>query len=198
MEPTDCFMIHLTGIHHPTLRFHRAKSVIRFSSRRDFRAPTTTFGSTTPTKHIAIGWRGAYQSPQVNVERSSATFSAFRWHNFVFIAPDPPSNLSVSVKSGKIALITWSPPSQGNFTSFKLKILGLSDYQYANKTVMIDDDSFLYQMKDLTPGATYQIQAYTIFEGKESVAYTSRNFTTSEFDRFFLPLFQLIHLIFLF
>jgi receptor-type tyrosine-protein phosphatase beta len=85
------------------------------------------------------------------------------------------------VKSGKIALITWSPPTQGNFSSFKLKILGLSDYQYANKTIMIDDDSFQYQMKDLTPGATYQIQAYTIFDGKESVAYTSRNFTTSEF-----------------
>jgi cadherin 5 type 2 (VE-cadherin) len=45
---------------------------------------------------------------------------------------------------------------------------------------MVDDDSFQYQMKDLTPGATYQIQAYTIFDGKESVAYTSRNFTTSE------------------
>lgn len=52
---------------------------------------------------------------------------------------------------------------------------------------MIDDDSFQYQMKDLTPGATYQIQAYTIFDGKESVAYTSRNFTTSEsiFSSFF-------------
>lgn len=97
-----------------------------------------------------------------------------------FTAPDPPSNLSVSVRSGKIALITWSPPSQGNFSSFKLKILGLSDYQYANKSIMIEDDSFQHQMKDLTPGATYQIQAYTIFDDKESVAYTSRNFTTSE------------------
>lgn len=95
-------------------------------------------------------------------------------------APDPPSNLSVTVRSGKNALITWSPPTQGNYSSFKLKILGLSDYQYANKTILIDDDSFQYQMKDLTPGATYQIQAYTIFDGKESVAYTSRNFTTSE------------------
>jgi receptor-type tyrosine-protein phosphatase beta len=101
---------------------------------------------------------------------------------FVIAAPDPPSNLSVSVRSGKIALITWSPPTQGNFSSFKLKILGLSDYQYANKTILIDDDSFQYQMKDLTPGATYQIQAYTIFDGKESVAYTSRNFTTSELN----------------
>jgi hypothetical protein len=48
--------------------------------------------------------------------------------------------------------------------------------------------SFQYQLKDLTPGATYQIQAYTIFDGKESVAYTSRNFTTSELD-FYCDLF---------
>lgn len=110
-------------------------------------------------------------------------------NHFFIKAPDPPSNLSVSVKSGKIALITWSPPTQGNYTSFKLKILGLSDYQYANKTILIDDESFQYQMKDLTPGATYQIQAYTIFEGKESVAYTSRNFTTSESRREFFSMF---------
>lgn len=61
-----------------------------------------------------------------------------------------------------------------------LQILGLSDPQ-VNKTILIDDMSFQYQLKDLTPGATYQIQAYTIFDGKESVAYTSRNFTTSEY-----------------
>lgn len=96
------------------------------------------------------------------------------------IAPDPPSNLSVSVKSGKVALISWSPPFQGNYSSFKLKIFGLSDYQYANKTIPIEEGTFQYQMKDLTPGASYQIQTLTIFEDKESVAYTSRNFTTSK------------------
>ena len=50
-------------------------------------------------------------------------------------------------------------------------------------------------MKDLTPGATYQIQAYTIFDGKESVAYTSRNFTTSEFksnENFFFRILLLL------
>lgn len=99
----------------------------------------------------------------------------------MFTAPDPPSNLSVSVKSGKIALISWSPPFQGNFTAFKLKVFGLSDFQYANKTIPIEEGTFQYQMKDLTPGASYQIHASTIFEEKESVAYTSRNFTTSKF-----------------
>jgi receptor-type tyrosine-protein phosphatase beta len=98
------------------------------------------------------------------------------------LAPDPPSNLSVLVQSGKMATITWSPPLQGNFSSYKLRILSLSDQQnsYINRTVSVTDDSFKHQLKDLTPGVTYQIQAYTLFDGKESVAYTSRNFTTSE------------------
>lgn len=32
----------------------------------------------------------------------------------------------------------------------------------------------------MVPGATYQVQAFTVFENKESSAYTSRNFTTSK------------------
>lgn len=137
---------------------------------------------TNQTHRDWLTWRVSITTGKYQTMINSATlsFDFIDDITFYFKAPDPPSNLSVSVKSGKIALITWSPPSQGNFTSFKLKILGLSDYQYANKTILIDDDSFQYQMKDLTPGATYQIQAYTIFDGKESVAYTSRNFTTSE------------------
>ena len=74
-----------------------------------------------------------------------------------------------------------------NWIAFNLseiqQILGLSDYQIANRTLQIEDNSFQHQLKDLTPGATYQIQAYTIFDGKESVAYTSRNFTTSKFHK---------------
>ncbi|XP_070491352.1 tyrosine-protein phosphatase 10D isoform X3 [Chironomus tepperi] len=102
------------------------------------------------------------------------------WTVSITTAPDPPSNLSVLVKSGKYATITWSPPLQGNFSSFKLRILSLSDQQnsFMNRTISVTDDSFQHQLKDLTPGVTYQIQAYTIYDGKESVAYTSRNFTT--------------------
>ncbi|KAG5683461.1 hypothetical protein PVAND_012739 [Polypedilum vanderplanki] len=102
------------------------------------------------------------------------------WTVSITTAPDPPSNLSVSVQSGKMATIQWSPPLQGNFSSFKLRILSLSDQQnsYINRTISVTDDSFKHVLKDLTPGVTYQIQAYTLFDGKESVAYTSRNFTT--------------------
>lgn len=41
---------------------------------------------------------------------------------FLFAAPDPPSNLSVAVRTGKNAVISWSPPAQGNYSAFKLKV----------------------------------------------------------------------------
>lgn len=41
-------------------------------------------------------------------------------------------------------------------------------------------DSHLYVLKDLTPGATYQLQLFTVYDQKESVAYISKNFTTSK------------------
>ena len=33
-------------------------------------------------------------------------------------------------------------------------------------------------LRDLSPGATYQLQLYTVFENKESQAFISTNFTT--------------------
>lgn len=49
------------------------------------------------------------------------------------------------------------------------------------KAITIDNiDNTQYALKDLVPGATYQVQAFTVFENKESAAYTSRNFTTSK------------------
>jgi cadherin 5 type 2 (VE-cadherin) len=41
-------------------------------------------------------------------------------------------------------------------------------------------DSQQYVLKDLTPGATYQLQLFTVYDHKESVAYISKNFTTSK------------------
>lgn len=121
-----------------------------------------------------------------------------------FSAPDPPANLSVVARSGKAAVISWSPPSKGNFSSFKLKVsrnqghssqfaadssdalllqvLGLSDAFSTNRTIPIEGSELQYQVRDLLPGASYQVQAYTVFDNRESLAYTSRNFTTSKFS----------------
>ncbi|XP_052855612.1 tyrosine-protein phosphatase 10D isoform X1 [Drosophila gunungcola] len=106
------------------------------------------------------------------------------WTVTITTAPDPPSNLSVQVRSGKNAIILWSPPTQGSYTAFKIKVLGLSEASSSyNRTFQVNDNTFQHSVKELTPGATYQVQAYTIYDGKESVAYTSRNFTTSRRTR---------------
>lgn len=95
-------------------------------------------------------------------------------------APDPPSNLSAIARGGKSALILWSPPLQGHYSSYKLKVVSLSERNVNPQTITIDDGSSNFTIKDLKPGATYQVQAYSVFDSKESVAYTSRNFTTSK------------------
>ncbi|XP_037938051.1 tyrosine-protein phosphatase 10D isoform X1 [Teleopsis dalmanni] len=100
------------------------------------------------------------------------------WTVTITTAPDPPSNLSVQVRSGKNAIISWSPPIQGNYSSFKIKVLGLSEASSSYNRTFLVENALQHSAKELTPGATYQVQAYTIYDNKESVAYTSRNFTT--------------------
>lgn len=98
-------------------------------------------------------------------------------------APDPPDNLSVQLRSSKSAFITWKPPSTGKYSGFKIKVLGLTEpahSEYNRSFMLAGNDTLQLSAKELTPGGTYQVQAYTIYQGKESVAYTSRNFTTSK------------------
>uniref|UniRef100_A0A0K8WJ50 Tyrosine-protein phosphatase 10D n=1 Tax=Bactrocera latifrons TaxID=174628 RepID=A0A0K8WJ50_BACLA len=102
------------------------------------------------------------------------------WTVTITTAPDPPSNLSVQVRSGKNAIISWSPPTQGNYTSFRIKVLGLSGASNSYNRTFVVNNTFQHSVKELTPGATYQVQAFTVYDNKESVAYTSRNFTTSK------------------
>jgi hypothetical protein len=50
----------------------------------------------------------------------------------------------------------------------------------SSQTDLSRDTLQQYVLKDLTPGATYQLQLFTVYEHKESVAYISKNFTTSK------------------
>ncbi|XP_018572478.1 tyrosine-protein phosphatase 10D [Anoplophora glabripennis] len=111
---------------------------------------------------------------------SNATHNTLTWTANFTTVPDPPSGLSVQVRNGKSAIISWDPPAQGSFTSFKLKINPLVHIpDPKTQTLTIENvDGTQYRLNDLVPGATYQIQAFTVFENKESAAYTSRNFTT--------------------
>ena len=41
---------------------------------------------------------------------------------FFFLVPDPVTNLTVTLKGGKAAQVTWDPPALGKYTNFKLKV----------------------------------------------------------------------------
>lgn len=112
---------------------------------------------------------------------SRSLFISIKLHNFFFPAPDPPSNLTVSVRNGKTAIVYWAPPSQGNYSGFRLRVQSFSDAGNP-RTSVIPADAVPYTLRDLTPGATYSLQLFTVLDAKESVAYTSRNFTTSKFS----------------
>ncbi|KAG7207331.1 hypothetical protein KM043_008998 [Ampulex compressa] len=99
------------------------------------------------------------------------------WTASITTAPDPPSNLTVSVRNGKTANVYWAPPAQGNFSGFRLRVQSFSDVGNP-KTSVISAAAVPYILRDLTPGATYSLQLFTVLDTKESVAYTSRNFTT--------------------
>ncbi|XP_071056638.1 tyrosine-protein phosphatase 10D isoform X2 [Onthophagus taurus] len=112
---------------------------------------------------------------------SNSTHNTLTWTANFTTVPDPPSNLSVLVKNGKSATISWNPPVYGSYSNFKLKLIALSktEHQTDQTSLLFKDiESSPYVVEDLTPGATYQIYAFTVFENKESAAYTTRNFTT--------------------
>ncbi|XP_034139015.1 tyrosine-protein phosphatase 10D isoform X2 [Drosophila guanche] len=100
------------------------------------------------------------------------------WTVNITTAPDPPASLSVQLRSSKSAFITWKPPRTGNYSGFRIKVLGLTDMPFNRSYALDDRETLQLSAKELTPGGSYQVQAYTIYKGKESVAYTSRNFTT--------------------
>lgn len=99
------------------------------------------------------------------------------WTASITTPPDPPTNLSVNVRSGKSAQVSWSPPTNGKYSGFKLKVVSLSE-KTSPRIIGFTDNPSPYTLRELTPGGSYQVQLFSVYDSKESVAYTSRNFTT--------------------
>ena len=91
------------------------------------------------------------------------------------VAPDPPNMLTVDVLNGTHAMLAWRPPSPSDkhSSSFKLKLVPLSEPSKLVRSISVNKTTST--LSDLTPGATYEIQVYSVLEGK---AYISTNFTT--------------------
>ena len=98
----------------------------------------------------------------------------------IFSAPDPPTNLTVNVIGGKVAEATWAPPKNGGYTGFKLSVVPLSEKD--DNTVRNNYINHVtpFLLRDLTPGASYEVQLYSVFHGQDSSVFVATNFTTSK------------------
>ncbi|XP_048512259.1 tyrosine-protein phosphatase 10D isoform X3 [Athalia rosae] len=115
---------------------------------------------------------------EFNLYYSNATFNELlTWTASITTAPDPPSNLTVIVPNGKTATVSWSPPAEGNYSGFRLRVQSFTDTSSPRTIVVAANDSS-YTLRDLIPGASYSLQLFTVLDANESVAYTSTNFTT--------------------
>ena len=100
---------------------------------------------------------------------------------FVFpLVVNPPRDLSVKVLSGKTVNVDWDPPLDGRFDSFKITIEPLSVQDDSGiRTVMIGiQDSTPVPIRDLTPGASYEVRLHTVYRHEDSKVYLRTNFTT--------------------
>ncbi|XP_060800520.1 tyrosine-protein phosphatase 10D isoform X3 [Amyelois transitella] len=113
---------------------------------------------------------------------SNATFAdLLTWNQTIITAPEPPTNLTVTLGRNKQATIAWSPPAHGDYSGFRFKVIPLSERPGADAARNISVEgagNWTHTLRELAPGATYQLHAFTLLHDKESAAYASRNFTT--------------------
>ncbi|CAH0628548.1 unnamed protein product [Chrysodeixis includens] len=112
---------------------------------------------------------------------SNASFAdLLTWNQTIITAPEPPTNLTVTLGRNKQATISWSPPTHGDYTGFRFKVIPLTERAEggARNITVEGAGNWTQQLRELSPGATYQLHAFTLLHDKESAAYASRNFTT--------------------
>ncbi|KAI5645108.1 fibronectin type III domain-containing protein [Phthorimaea operculella] len=113
---------------------------------------------------------------------SNDTFAdLLTWNQTIITAPEPPTNLTVTLGRNKQATIAWSPPAHGDYTGFRFKVIPLTERSDGARNITIEGaGNWTHTLRELSPGATYQLHAFTLLHDKESAAYASRNFTTSK------------------
>lgn len=110
---------------------------------------------------------------------SNGTVGPITWSAIYPTEPEPPRDLSVDVITGKEVKLDWSPPSEGSVSSYQAKIIPLSEHdETAVKNLNVSNNELTLKLRDLTPGATYEVQLQSIYAKKPSNAFLSANFTT--------------------
>lgn len=100
------------------------------------------------------------------------------WSETLETQPEPPENLTISVRSGKFVQVFWAPPRKGGVTGYKLKVLSYSEPHKSVHNIIIDKDTSPFTLRDLTPGATYGLEMYARFGEAEGSESASQNVTT--------------------
>lgn len=93
---------------------------------------------------------------------------------------DPPTDLQIEVVSGKIVHLEWRPPVRGEVSGYKVTIIPLSEQDETRVRHMEHsaDDPFPVTLRDLTPGASYEVQLQSSLREATSNLFLSANFTT--------------------
>ncbi|XP_037297538.1 tyrosine-protein phosphatase 10D [Manduca sexta] len=137
---------------------------------------------TVPARAFTINFQGLPGTKyHFMLYYSNATFAdLLTWNQTIITAPEPPTNLTVTLGRNKQATISWSPPALGDYTGFRFKVIPLTERAEGGaRNITVEGTSnWTYPLRDLSPGATYQLHAFTLLHDKESAAYASRNFTT--------------------
>ncbi|KAF9421769.1 hypothetical protein HW555_002450 [Spodoptera exigua] len=152
--------------------------------RLDYRPPhgTPPPNFTVPARANTINFQGLPGTKyHFMLYYSNATFAdLLTWNQTIITAPEPPTNLTVTLGRNKQAYISWSPPAHGDYTGFRFKVIPLTERAEggARNITVEGAAAWNHTLRDLSPGATYQLHAFTLLHDKESAAYASRNFTT--------------------
>ncbi|GBP07497.1 Tyrosine-protein phosphatase 10D [Eumeta japonica] len=152
--------------------------------RLDYRPPegSPAPNFTVPARASTINFQGLPGTKyHFMLYYSNATFAdLLTWNQTIITAPEPPTNLTVTANKSKQATISWRPPAHGEYTGFRFRVVPLTArVEGGARNVSVEaGGGWSYTLRDLFPGATYQLHAFTVLHDKESAAYASRNFTT--------------------
>jgi cadherin 5 type 2 (VE-cadherin) len=102
------------------------------------------------------------------------------FRSYLITAPDPPRDLSIDVQSGKSVELDWKPPLQGSVSGYKVTIVPLSEQDETGiRNIDVgNNDALPIAVRDLTPGASYEVQLHSVLLNKPSNVFLSANFTT--------------------
>lgn len=80
-----------------------------------------------------------------------------------------------------MATLDWNPPHEGRFNSYKIDLEPLTPQDDTGiRTIKVGiQDSTPVFIRDLTPGASYEVRLHTVYRNEESKAYARINFTTT-------------------